>query len=1133
MKCPKCQFENPKGAKFCMDCGAFLELGLTCKRCGSSYPKGGKFCTECGNRLIPQLQPTIDVLSFNEKLNKIQRYLPRGLTEKILSQRHKIEGERKNVTIMFCDMKGFTPLTEMLGPDETFFLMSEVFDLLIHKVHDFEGTVNEMRGDGILAVFGAPIALEDAPQRAIQSALAIQKEMIQFSEKVSRERNIIKISIRIGINSGTVVVGTVGNDLRVQFTAVGDTINIAARMEQIAEPGTTYVSEETFRLTEGFFRFEALGEKQIKGKKKPIRVYRVIASSNRRTRFDVSAERGLTRFVGRQRDLDVMLYALDRAQAGQGQAVFIVGEAGSGKSRLLYEFRKAVANEDVSFLEGRCFSYGKGVAYHLIIDLLKSAFGIEDEDSDIEMTEKVKRGLAFLEVEENSTLPYLLKLLSVKYSGLTGWSMSPAAMKDRILGSLKKVTLKGAAKRSLVLALEDLHLMDRSSEEAVRFLLGCIPGARILLIYTYRPEFVSNWGNRSFYNQLTLNPLSDRESLAMVLHMLESDEVANDLQDFILEKTDGVPFFIEEFVRALVDMQFISRTKGTYHLVKNIHLMSIPSNVKDVIMARVDSLPSASKEVLQAGSVIDREFSYDLIKTVTDFSEKELISQISVLKDADLLYERWIFPQSKYVFKHAVTREVLYDSILINRKKLLHRKIGKAIEMLYQDNLDVYHSVLAHHFMISEDYQASADYSKRTYEQARIKASLETAISHAQKRISALEHLTPTPEVQRQIIETRTYQGLTLCIPGNFGEAKEAIDPIVDLDLPNIDKRSQAKIYFILGSHQYMIEEDFTPALKFLQKSMKLAEEAADLFTATQASIFYGLALCWRCQFERGAEHLMNALRTNEAAQMHWGISFLNSNLSYYVYNYQGKVAEGFATSLKALEIAEQSGDIFSRAVAYVCHGISYFYKGFFEEAEEHLLKGLKLCKRIRLLSFSSIAQQALGYVCYEEGEYLKSQRHHWKAILERKQSGLLPSCVNLNEMALAKSALAAEKTDPDMESLLKLHKTNRLKLYHGTLTRHLAQILHQFGKEHISEAEFWIRKAILEHEKLVMNWDLASDYVLLGQILNSQGRKVESKDYLKKALSLFKQCGADGWYSRIMAGCEKSQSTNIHTYLL
>jgi class 3 adenylate cyclase len=339
MKCPQCGLENESEKRFCIECGR--KLARQCPECKSELKGIEKFCGECGHDLLSSSEAPPRALSFEGKVAKIQCYLPGGFTEKILSQRDRIEGERKQVTVMFCDMAGFTALTERLGPEEAYAIMDNVYEILIHKVHDFEGTVNEMTGDGIVALFGAPIALEDPSQRAIRSAMSIHREMVKFSERMRVEKTGgLPLRMRIGIHSGPVVVGTLENDLRVEFKAVGDTVNLAARMEQLADPGTTYVSETTFRLAEGMFRFEALGKREIKGKEEPVRVYQVIAPSSRRTRFDVSAGQGHTPLVARKRELEILLDGFKRAQAGRGQAISIVAEAGVGKSRLLYEFRK-------------------------------------------------------------------------------------------------------------------------------------------------------------------------------------------------------------------------------------------------------------------------------------------------------------------------------------------------------------------------------------------------------------------------------------------------------------------------------------------------------------------------------------------------------------------------------------------------------------------------------------------------------------------------------------------------------------------------------------------------------------------------------------------------------------------------
>jgi class 3 adenylate cyclase/ribosomal protein L40E len=540
MECPKCQADNKEEAKFCRKCGAkFL---LICTKCGAENLPGDSFCDQCGENLTSPTEPSLEESSFDEKIAKIQKYLPKGLTEKILAQRDRIEGERKQVTVMFCDMEGFTNLSERLDPEEAYSIMDQVYEILIHKVHDYEGTVNEMTGDGIVALFGAPIALEDAPQRSIRSAMAIHREMTMFSDRINKEKKgIPPLKMRIGIHTGPVVVGTLGNDLRVEFKAVGDTVNLASRMEGLAEPGTTYVTGETFKLTEGLFRFEALGEKEVKGKEELVKVYRVIVPSTRRTRFDVSAERGLTPFVARERELELLLDGFERSKAGGGQAFSIMGEAGVGKSRLLYEFRKAVTNQYITFLEGKCLSYSRGVAYHPVMDILKSNFDIHEGDGDLEIREKVIRGLRILGVDEASTLPYVLELLSVKNSGIDEIPMSPEARKNRTVEAIKRITLKGSEIRPLIMAFEDLHWMDRSSEDVLKYILESIPGARVLLIFTYRPEFVHTWSSKSFHNQVTLNRLSNRESLTMVSHLLGTEDIDSDLEELILEKTEGVP----------------------------------------------------------------------------------------------------------------------------------------------------------------------------------------------------------------------------------------------------------------------------------------------------------------------------------------------------------------------------------------------------------------------------------------------------------------------------------------------------------------------------------------------------------------------------------------------------------------
>jgi class 3 adenylate cyclase/tetratricopeptide (TPR) repeat protein len=1111
MQCSKCQFENPEDSNFCLECGQKLEQN--CPQCKKQLPAGAKFCNGCGHNLKAKPAPPAKELSFDEKLTKIQKYLPKGLTEKILSQRNRIEGERKQVTVMFCDMEGFTGLVEKLSPEAAYEIMDKVYEILIHKVHNYEGTVNEMTGDGIMALFGAPIALEDAPQRAIRSALAVHREMAKFNDKFQQERkNVPPLKMRIGVHTGPVVVGTLGNDLRVEFKAVGDTVNLASRMESLAEPGTSYVTGETFKLTEGYFRFEGLGTRQVKGREEPVNVYRVIAPSSRRTRFDVSTERGLTHFVGRERELELLLDGFKRAKSGRGQAFSIIAEAGVGKSRLLYEFRKAVANEGVTFLEGKCLSYSRGVAYHPVMDILKANFDIREGDGDSEVKEKVKRQLKVLRVDKASTLPYLLELLSVKDSGIDQIAMSPEGRKDRIMEALNQIVLKGSEIRPLIMAIEDLHWIDKGSEDVFKNLLNSIAGAKVFLIFTYRPEFVHAWGGKSFHSQVNLNRFSNRESLAMVAHLLGIEEIDSGLGELILEKTEGVPFFIEELIKSLKDLNIIERIDDRYFLTKDIQDVVIPSTIQDVIMARVDSLPEVAKEVLQTGSVIEREFSYELLKRVTGLQEQILHSHLSVLKDSELIYERGIYPHTAYIFKHALTREVVYDSILTRKKNNFHVEIGNAIEELYKENIVEYYGVIAEHYIAGENYEKGAEYSRFASKKAAKTGSLNGAIEQAEKRIACLEKLPQSENVQKTIIDARTALGLYYIQISYFIEAKEAVDPIIDLALRHGYKRRLSQIYTIIGVYKNWVKEDLPEALKHLEEALNISQEIGDDVSLFFSNLWFGCSLSWNCEFQKGFYCLEKALNINVAANRLWGISVVKSLISYMVYYFQGKLNLSYQTSDEAICIAEESGDIFSKSMAYINHGICCYGKGFFEKATEHLLKGVDFCERINYFNWNSVAEQVLGDICFEIGEYQKSKEHYSRAISLLEHGGFWPSLINLNKIALARTEVMSNEKAIYLKSLYEYAAANKMKSCDGMMARYISAILLNIDDHHLSEAGDWINKAIEMDKQNGMMWHLGQDYSLYAELFKRKNDQSKTKENLNKAIEIFKECGADGW---------------------
>jgi class 3 adenylate cyclase/tetratricopeptide (TPR) repeat protein len=1114
MKCSKCQTELPDGAKFCKECGQKTEM--TCPECGKSLPSDSKFCLECGHPLsapasIPQAPPTLDPIA------KLKRYLPTGLAEKILAQRDRIEGERRQVTVLFCDLAGYTPLTEKLGPEEAYGLMNQVFEILIHKVHDFEGTVNELTGDGIIGLFGAPIALEDAPQRAIRSALAIHWEMARFNEQLQKEGKVYPtLRMRVGIHTGPVVVGTLGNDLRVDFKVVGDTVNLASRMEGLAEPGTTYVTGETFKLTEGFFRFEGLGKKEIKGKAEPIEVYRVIAPSSRRTRFDVNAEQGLTPFMGRQRELELLLDVYARAKSGRGQAISIVADAGMGKSRLLYEFRKAMANEEVTFLEGKCLSYSRGVAYHPVIDLLKGQFDIRETDGDFEVRDKVKQNLKFLQIDETATLPYFLELLSVKDSGIDKISLSPEGKRDQTLQALTRIVLKGAEIQPLILAAEDLHWIDRSSEDAFKDLMEHISGAKIMLIFTYRTEYVHTWGARSFHSQVTLNRLSNREALAMVSHLLSTESVAENLQDLILEKTEGVPFFIEEFLRSLKDLQVIRKQDTVYALTKDPKDVTIPSTIQDVILARVDALPEGAKEVLQASSVIEREFSHELIQKVTRLPEKDLLTHLSALKDAELLYERGVYPNSTYIFKHALTREVVYDSILTKKSKEIHAAVAEAMEQIYQPNLGEHLGTLCDHYIAGENYEKGEAYARLAARKAFKAGSFTDAIDQTKKRIVCLEKLPLTEEGQRKIIDARTSLALHFTELNHYIEAKEAIDPIIDLARRLKYKKRLGQIKTLQGIFQGQLEENFPAAFQAFEEALSISEEVNDIVSSYFANYWFGLNLAQNCEFEEATRHTQKALDINVFSGNLWGVASTKATFAIHCFYNQGKIDLGYKMSAEAVQIAEESSDSYSKGLAYVCHGVLCFGVGLFEDAEKYLSKGIAFCERIKAKAWNMVAYFYLGEINFEKKDFLKSVEWYEKAYLYLKDTQFFsPSILNWAEAGLMRANSMVNPQDIDLESLYAHSKNNKIKLVQGWIFSYIGAILMNIDDDPLPEGKTWIQKAIEEDQRNGTRFFLGRDYALYAEWFKRNGDRFKARENLGRAIEILNECGADGWVEK------------------
>jgi class 3 adenylate cyclase/tetratricopeptide (TPR) repeat protein len=1007
---------------------------------------------------------------------------------------------------MFCDMEGFTPLSEMLGIEDAYAIMDQVYEILIHKVHNYEGTVNEMTGDGIVALFGAPIAMEDAPQRAIRSSLAIHREMAKFSNKVRQEKkDIPPIKMRIGIHTGPVVVGTVGNDLRVEFKAVGDTVNLASRMEGQAEPGTTYITEATFKLTEGLFHFEALGQREVKGKEEPINAFRVIAPSTRRTRFDVSANRGLTPFVGRERELELLLDGLERAKAGRGQAFSIMAEAGIGKSRLLYEFRKAVAHEDVTFLEGKCLSYSKGVPYHLYIDSLKANFDIREEDSGSRITEKVKKGIQILRVDEGSTLPYFLELLSVKDSGFGRISMSPEEKKNRIIEAIKQITLKGSEIRPLILAYEDLHWVDKSSEEVLKYVLDSIPGARVLLIFTYRPEFIHTWGAKSYHNQLTLNRLSNRESLMMVYHLLRTEALDRDLEEFILEKTEGIPFFIEELIKSLNDLKIIEREENRYRITRDIREVTIPATIQDVIMARIDSLLEEIKGLLQTASAVGREFGHYLIQKVTGFAEQKLLSHLSALKDSELIYERGIYPQSTYIFKHALTQEVAYDSLLLKRRKEIHEQVGTAIEALYPNRLEEHSELLAYHYARSTNTEKALQYLDLANQKTAKLNAMEEAKAYFDEAMELLDTLPENEKNSQRRISLLVNQGQTfmllLMTPEYYDLLTHYESMARELGKPEL----LGAFYARLGDCEYWFGE-LDRAIQSLNKAVELCEAAGSAEEAARAHLRLEWSHFVRGDFDRALALKEEFIRImNQRSSLRWHPYALS--VASRVYACLGRWEEAVEEAQKAVRIAEELSD--NSLISWSAWNLSIAYNWKGGDSSRAIEYGELALRKAPTPGDKALAQRGLGWAWCRAGEPSKGIEL-LIAVQPILRAGLTAAEIPLICYLSEGYWLAGEddKARQTLEKGLEILERCRARYYAGFAQRLMGEIAMKTNPDQVGEplAAPHFEKSIAIFKEIKAENELALAYACYGRLNKQKGQFAQAREYLSKALEIFER---------------------------
>jgi class 3 adenylate cyclase/tetratricopeptide (TPR) repeat protein len=843
MICSNCQYENSASDNFCANCG--VKLARACPSCGAPADPSANFCANCGQALgRSAAEKHLEGEGLVRTGAKPSSYTPSHLAERILQERKELSGERRTVTVLFVDMVGSTALGEQLDPEVLYRLTQDATQQMMDAVHLYEGMVAGFRGDGILALFGAPIAHEDAARRAVGAALEMQRSLGDFAQDV-QQRLEVGLRFRVGLNTGRVVVGQIGDDLDIEFTALGDTVNLGARMEAAAEPGTVYVTESTYRAAQEQFEFEPVKPLSVKGKADPIVAYKAVGERSVRTRFAAATERGLTPYIGRQHELDLLNRHLEQVKVGRGQVVLISGEAGMGKSRLLLEFRRS-AQEEVTWWEGQCLSFGKNIPYRPIIDIVKNAFQVEENDSEADIIERLEAGTAGWDQATQKTLPYLRTLLSVEPGDPAVLEMDPRERRVGIFDGLRALLLRESGRRPLVMVVEDLHWIDEQSEAALKALVDAIATAEVLLVLTQRPGYAHSLGERTYFDRLALSDLRPEQSVALAQSVFRQATLPQELTSLITDKGEGNPFYIEEVTKSLVESGVLREQNGNYTLAQPVEAIRVPDTIEGIILSRIDRLQGEAKAALQLASVIGREFTARLLERISDL-EARLDEVLGELKALELIYQEAYFPELSYMFKHALTQDVAYRTLLRERRKRLHRLIGTAIEELYVDRLSEQVEMLAHNYYEGEAWEKSLEYLEKAGGKAAAAFANQDALDYYSRALEVCERLGPS--TLETVADVAWKRGMVNWITGDISSAVTDFGRVGSAAHSLGDQRLEGLSLSVRGMTA-MLDHDLTAADDSLRMALALAgEELEDV--RFFASMILGHALI---AFDRPAE---------------------------------------------------------------------------------------------------------------------------------------------------------------------------------------------------------------------------------------------------------------------------------------
>jgi class 3 adenylate cyclase/tetratricopeptide (TPR) repeat protein len=1029
-------------------------------------------------------------------------YTPQHLAAKILQSRAALEGERKQVTILFADVAGFTTIAERLDPEEVHLLMDGCFARLTDAVHRYEGTVNQYTGDGIMALFGAPIAHEDHPQRAVLAALTIQETMRPYSEQLQRDMHL-DLRLRIGINTGLVVVGRIGDDLRMDYTAQGDTTNLAARLQALAEPGTILLSEQTYRLTHGYFTFRHLGECPIKGRA-PAQAFQVVGRQAGRTRIDIAAEHGLTSFVGRQREMDTLETLLGMVKQGHGQIVGVLGEAGMGKSRLLLEFRRRLQQENITYLEGRCLSYGQSILYLPLIDILKKHFAIEEE-SDQAIAERVISGAEQVGLNAPTFVPYLIALLSGRTDDPVLQGLAPEARRKQTFEVLRTLFLTMSRQRPLVLTIEDPHWIDQPSAAFLSLLAESVGAAPLMLLLSHRPGYHHQWGEKSYSTQISLQPLRNDESRTLITSVLGEAEVTPDLQELILQKAEGNPFYLEEIIRSFLEHGLIQRDGEGYRLSRTITPRDVPETIQDVIASRLDRLPESQKRTVQTAAVIGREFAVRLLRRIADLQD-QLSDCLIELQNLEFIYEKSVFPDLEYMFKHVLTQEAAYNSLLSTRRRALHTAIGMAMEELFQERLAERYEELAHHFTQGETWDKAFVYLCKAGDKARLAYANQEAVAFYSQAIAVSAHIIPSLEAV-QLLPVYEGRGLVWMFLSKYDDAIADFNTMQEMARTlNSQQKEGESLCHLANAHFMKFSEDQLVAGDYAQQALQLSQRTADHRVFAKSLSILGFVYQGRGNLAEADRNFAASLVISRREGYQDALSQTLMLLGHQAY-WQGNFPQAITLGHEGMTAARDVSDGFNELYNLALLCLAYESVGEYGRTWDMLQDGLHKARERQNQFFIGRLLNSLGWFYSEFGDVVQAIAYDSESMelgrTHRISNVEISALINLglNYFALGQYDHALSLLEPTLERVqgetFGAHRWRwKIRLLIGLAETHYTMGAYE-------QATRYVEEGLREAQKTSSQKYVAKGLALRGKIAAQLGDVEAAGTDLQRALTL------------------------------